>query len=65
MSSGRTVVDDVVFVVKLRTKFQHLACLCLHCNVEVLLTLCPWVTPVVMYAVTVFVLYWKHLGPRC
>ena len=60
MSSGRTAVDNVVFVVKLRTKFQHLACLCLHCNVEVLLSLCLCVITVVMYAITVFVLYRKR-----
>ena len=65
MSSGRTVVDDVVFVVKLRTKFQLLAFLCVHCNVEVPLTLCLCVITVVMYAVTVFVLYREPLGPKC
>ena len=65
MSSGRTGVDDVVFVVKLRTKFQLLACLCLHCNAVVQLTLCLCVITIVMYAVTVFVLYREPLGPKC
>ena len=64
VSSGGTVVDNVALLVKLHTKLQHLACLCLHCNAEVSLTLCLYVMTVVMYAVTAFVFYPARLGPN-